>query len=97
MSYDKTDLFVYLHDAHETAKLLHDELDECEVPGLLEWAENIIDQAADMMFRVHMVLEGTGYIPCEQCGSSSGTDRETYERVKPEHILCSECRTGRIK
>jgi len=93
MSYDKTDLFVYLHDAHATAEILHDELYECEDPKLLEWAENIIDQAAGMMFRIHMVLEGTGYIPCERCGDPSGTDRETYERVKPEHIFCSDCRT----
>jgi hypothetical protein len=63
MSYDSTDLFVYLHDAHATAELLHDELDGCDDPKVLEWAENIIDQAAGMMFRVHMVLEGTAPKP----------------------------------
>jgi endogenous inhibitor of DNA gyrase (YacG/DUF329 family) len=35
-----------------------------------------------------------GSVPCEQCGKPSGVDRETYERVKPKHIFCSqECRT----
>jgi hypothetical protein len=32
MSYDKTDLFVYLQDAHATAELLHDEPDGCDDP-----------------------------------------------------------------
>ncbi len=63
MSYDKTDLFVYVHEAHATAELLHDELDGCDDPKVLEWAESIIDQAAGMMFRVHMVLEGTAPKP----------------------------------
>ena len=44
-----------------------------------------------------VVMDGSGYIPCERCGDPSGTDRETYERVKPEHIFCSECRTAGIE
>lgn len=89
-------LFVYLHDAHAAAELLHDELDDCEDQKLLEWAERQIDTAAGILFRVHMVMDGSGFIPCERCGDPSGTDRETYEHVKPEHIFCSVCRTGRI-
>jgi hypothetical protein len=61
MSYDKTDLVVYLHDAHATAELLHDELDGCEDPKLLEWAERQIDTAAGILFRVHMMMDSSGH------------------------------------